>query len=74
MSVVIKSVKKGSPAHKAGIRSGDTLLSIDGNEIVDVLDYRFYQDNERLTAEFIDSSEKTRTAKIKKGEYEELGL
>ena len=74
MSVVIKSVEKGSPAYKAGIRSGDTLLSIDGNEIVDVLDYRFYQDNERLTAEFIDSSGKTRTAKIKKGEYEELGL
>lgn len=74
MSVVIKSVKKGSPAHKAGIRSGDTLLSIDGNEIVDVLDYRFYQDNERLTAEFIDSSGKTTTAKINKGEYEELGL
>lgn len=74
MSVVMKSVEKGSPAYKAGIRSGDTLLSIDGNEIVDVLDYRFYQDNERLTAEFIDSSGKTRTAKIKKGEYEELGL
>ena len=74
MSVVIKSVEKGSPAYKAGIRSGDTLLSIDGNEIVDVLDYRFYQDNECLTTEFIDSSGKTRTANIKKGEYEELGL
>lgn len=74
MSVVIKSVENGSPAYKAGIKSGDTLISIDGNEIVDVLDYRFYQDNERLTVEFIDSSGKTRTAKIKKGEYEELGL
>ena len=43
MSVIIKSVEKGSPAYKAGIRSGDTLLSIDGNEIVDVLDYRFFR-------------------------------
>ena len=74
MSVVIKSVEKGSPAYKAGIKSGDTLLSIDGNEIVDVLDYRFYQDNERLTVEVIDSSGKTKTARIKKDEYEELGL
>ena len=74
MSVIIKSVEKGSPAYKSGIRDGDTLVSIDGNEIVDVLDYRFYQDNERLTVEFIDSAGKTKTAKIKKYEYEELGL
>ncbi|MEE1238968.1 MAG: DUF512 domain-containing protein [Acutalibacteraceae bacterium] len=74
MSVIIKSVGKGCPAYKAGIKSGDTLISIDGNEIVDVLDYRFYQDNERLTVEFIDSVGKRKTAKIKKDEYEELGL
>lgn len=74
MSVIIKSVERGSPAYKAGIKSGDTLVSIDGNEIVDVLDYRFYQDSERLTVEVIDSSGKTKTARIKKGEYEELGL
>lgn len=74
MSVIIKSVEKGSPAYKAGIKSGDNLVSIDGNEIMDVLDYRFYQDNERLTVEFIDSSGKTKTARIKKDEYEELGL
>ncbi len=74
MSVLIKSVEKGSPAYKAGIRDGDTLISIDGNEIVDVLDYRFYQENKRLKVEFIDSVGKTKTAKIKKDEYEELGL
>ena len=74
MSVIIKSVVKGSPAYKAGIRDGDTLVSIDGNEIVDVLDYRFYQENKRLKVEFIDSVGKTKTAKIKKDEYEELGL
>lgn len=74
MSVIIKSVEKGSPAYKAGIKSGDTLISIDGNEIADVLDYRFYQDSERLTVEFINSAGRTKTAKIKKDEYEELGL
>ena len=74
MSVIIKSVEKGSPAYKAGLRGGDTLISIDGNEIADVLDYRFYQDSERLTVEFINSAGRTKTAKIKKDEYEELGL
>lgn len=74
MSVIIKSVERGSPAYKAGIKSGDNLVSIDGNEIMDVLDYRFYQDNECLTVEVIDSSGKTKTARIKKDEYEELGL
>ena len=74
MSVIIKSVEKGSPAYKAGLRDGDTLISIDGNEIIDVLDYRFYQDSERLTVEFIDSAGKVKTARIKKDEYEELGL
>ena len=42
MSVIIKNVLKPSPAYKAGLRSGDILTHIDNNEIIDVLDYRFY--------------------------------
>ena len=41
MSVVIKSVLKGSAAYKTGARENDVLLSLNGNEIMDVLDYRF---------------------------------
>lgn len=74
MSVVIKSVTEGSPADFVGIKGGDTLLSIDGNEIMDVLDYRFYQDSRRLTLKYIDSSGKVKKARIKKGEYDEIGL
>ena len=48
MSVSVMSVEKGSPAAKAGVKAGDTLISINGNEIMDVLDYRFYQNEERL--------------------------
>ena len=43
MSVAVKSVLKGSKAQKARMKSGDMLVSINGNEIMDVLDYRFYQ-------------------------------
>ncbi len=74
MSVIVKSVLKGSKAFKKGMRDGDILVSIDNNEIADVLDYRFYQNNEKITIEFINSKGKTKIKKIKKGEYEELGL
>ena len=48
MSVKISGVEKKSPAARAGIKAGDTLIKIGDNEIVDVLDYRFYQNDERL--------------------------
>ncbi|MGN1194064.1 MAG: PDZ domain-containing protein, partial [Acutalibacteraceae bacterium] len=48
MAVLIGNVQVGSPAYKKGIRSGSTLLSINGHEINDVLDYDFYSDCEKL--------------------------
>ena len=74
MSVRIDSVTKRSAAFRKGIRENDTLISINGNEIVDVLDYRFYQGESNLTVTFINKKGKEKTVKIKKKEYEELGL
>lgn len=74
MSVKISSVEKSSPAYKAGIKSGDILLSLNGEDIMDVLDYRFYQNDERITAEVINAKGKNKRIKIKKNEYDELGL
>ncbi len=74
MSVEICGVEKKSPAAKARIKAGDTLLSINGNEIVDVLDYRFYQNEEKLTLTIKTKKGKEKTYKIKKKEYDELGL
>ena len=74
MSVIIKAVDKKSPAAKAGIKSGDTLVSLNGNVIMDVLDYRFYQNNEKIVAEIINAKGKVKKVKIKKGEYDEIGL
>lgn len=74
MSVVIKAVEKGSPAAKAGLSGSDILVSINGNEIMDVLDYRFYQNESKLSLNFINSDGKSKTVKIKKGEYDEIGL
>ena len=73
MAVKIYNVTKDSHAEKAGIKSGETLLKINSNEIVDVLDYRFYQVNRNLSLEISDG-ENTRTVEITKGEYDEIGL
>ena len=74
MAVKIFDVTTGSHADKAGIKKGETHLSINSNEIVDVLDYRFYQVNRKLTLEVEDEDKNVRTIEMTKGEYEEIGL
>ena len=74
MAVIIQSVTKGSAAARQGILPGETLLSINGNDIMDVLDYRFYQTNRELMLELQGTDGKTRAIPIKKREYEQIGL
>lgn len=74
MAVVIAAVEKGSYAKKAGIKPGETLVSINGNEILDVLDYRFYMTEEKLRLQLEDQDGKTREVVIKKQEYDDIGL
>ena len=74
MAVVIKNVDKGSPAQKAGILAGEVLSKINGNEIVDVLDYRFYQNERCLKIELQSQNGTAREVTVKKQEYGELGL
>ena len=69
MSVKIEGIEKRSPAARAGIKTGDILLKINSNDIVDVLDYRFYQNETKLELEVLRSSGKKKTFKIKKDEY-----
>ncbi len=74
MSVKIKSVDKNSKAFQFQILPEEILISINGHEIVDVLDYRFYQTVREVTLVIEDVSGKQRTLHIRKGEYEEIGL
>ena len=71
--VRITEVECGSKAEKCGIRVGDSLVSVNGNIIKDVLDYRFYL-TERSVELVLDRDEKLYTVKIKKGEYDDIGL
>ncbi len=70
----IVSVNKGSPADLAGIRAGDLLIRLNGEEVGDVFDYH-YQAEEvsvSVTVRREDGSEQTLT--IEKGEDDDLGL
>ncbi|MBE7002872.1 MAG: DUF512 domain-containing protein [Ruminococcaceae bacterium] len=74
MSTVITSIDEGSPAEKAGVRVGEKLLKLNGHEIIDVLDYRFYCYDPVLRVELGGEDGSTRTLKVKKYEGQDLGL
>jgi S1-C subfamily serine protease len=71
--VEIASVDKHSYAQKAGIKAGDKLVSVNGCEIHDVLDYRFYITDKKLTL-VIERGGGRKTVSVKKPEYADIGL
>lgn len=71
--VKIIGVEERSYAKRAGVKPTDTLIAINGNEINDVLDYRFYL-TERLVTLTLTGENGEYTVKIKKGEYDDIGL
>lgn len=73
MSVLIMGVQHDSVSEKVGIQAGECLISINGHPIHDVLDYEFYAMETKLKV-VVSSGEKERCVKIKKEEYEDLGL
>lgn len=71
--VVITGVERGSRAYRAGIEVGDKLLTINGNKIKDVLDYRFYLSDTRLEI-VIERNGEINDTVIRKGEHDDIGL
>ena len=71
--VKISEVTKGSPAAKAGLLPGDYIISINDNEINDVLDYRFYLTEKKVKIKIHRESELFDVL-IKKDEYADIGL
>ena len=71
--VKITSVEKSSRAAKRGIREGDILIAINGREINDVLDYRFFLTDTNITLT-LERDGKRFEANIKKQQYDDIGL
>ncbi|MBQ5772591.1 MAG: radical SAM protein, partial [Clostridia bacterium] len=71
--VKIALVSRESAAAKQGIRAGDILESINGHPIRDVLDYRFYLTDTRVTLSLLRDGTPYAVT-LRKGEYEDVGL
>jgi putative radical SAM enzyme (TIGR03279 family) len=71
--VKITDVLGASRGEKAGILPNDILVSINGKEINDVLDYRFYLANKVLDIKVLRDGTSL-DFKIKKLEYDDIGL
>lgn len=69
----IISLDKDSIAFAAGIRSGDMLISINGNAISDLIDYRFYEAEEFLKIQIMRDGV-LKEIEIEKAEDEDIGL
>lgn len=74
MAVIISGIQSGSIAEKKRICSGDRLIGINGNEINDVLDYRFYINETKLILSLETENGKSKLVMIKKDELEDIGL
>lgn len=72
--IKISGVQAGSIAEELGIEAGDYLVSINGNAICDVFDYRFHTADEFLTLEIEKQNGERWSAEIEKSEEEDLGL
>ena len=71
---VISDVLPGSPAEHAGLSKGDVLLSIDGEPVIDLVDYEHLTASDRLTLEIIKEDGSCEQIDLEKEDYEPLGL
>lgn len=72
MAVTIESLEKNSPAARLGLQPGDSLVTIDGHEINDMLDYEFYTARTSFSLDALCSGEQ-RAFSVKKEEYRPFG-
>ena len=71
--VRIEQVAPGSFADAKGIIAGDIIISINGNEICDVIDYRFYLADSSLSL-IISRDGIEKSISIEKDIYDDIGL
>ena len=73
MAVTINGVAEKSRAQRVGIQPGDVLVAINGHEIIDVLDYRFFETERELRLSLRRGGE-SYEVELVKPQYAELGL
>ncbi len=74
MPHTITAVKLGSSAYASGIRPGDRLLRINGEDIIDQIDYQALSANSLLILDIEKKNGEKAIFTIQKDEYEPLGI
>ena len=70
----IISVAEGSPFDDAGFTPGCRILSVDGNPLRDVLDWRWYADGEEITVAYVDTDGEAGEVDLFRDEGEDWGI
>lgn len=71
--VEVYDVKAGSAADKNGILRGDYIISVNGHDIQDVIDYRYYITESRITL-CVHRGPELFDVTIEKDKYDDIGL
>ena len=72
MAVTVESLEKNSPAARLGLQPGDSLVTIDGHEINDMLDYEFYTARATFSLDAVCGGQPC-TLPVQKEEYRPFG-
>ncbi len=74
MSAVVDGVLKNSTAEELGIEKGDIILSIDGQNMSDMIDYNFYVKSELITLEIQKKNGEIEEWEVTKEYDDDLGI
>ena len=74
MSAVVDGVLKNSTAEELGIEKGDMILSIDGQNMSDMIDYNFYVKSELITLEIQKKNGEIEEWEVPKDYDDDLGI
>lgn len=72
--IAITKVEPGSIAEEAGVEAGDFLLSVNGQKIGDIFDYRYLTTEESLTIQVEKKNGEAWDIEVEKNQYEDLGM
>lgn len=74
MGAIVDSVLENSIAQELEIAKGDEILSVDGQEMTDMIDYNFYMKSELVTIELKRKNGEIEEIEIEKDFDEDLGI
>lgn len=74
MDAVVKKVYKNSIADEIGMEQGDIIVSIDGQKLKDILDFKFLSASDEYELEILKKDGSTEIIEIINEDYEELGV